>query len=107
MSGSVRKRPQAVADLVGHAEFIKKNTSATMAERFLDAAESTIRRLADMPAMGRAFDARRRRLAGIRVFPVRAFRKHLIFYRPLAHDRGVEVIRVLHSARDIRTALGE
>jgi toxin ParE1/3/4 len=107
VSGRVRKRPRAVADLVEHAEFIKNNTSATMAARFLVAAESTFGRLAEMPEMGRPFLARRRRLAGVRVFPVRAFRKHLVFYRPLARERGVEVIRVLHAARDINAVLGE
>jgi len=78
-----------------------------VAARFLVAAEATFERLAGMPGMGRPFLARRRRLAGVRVFPVRAFRKHLVFYRPLARERGVEVIRVLHAARDIGSVLGD
>jgi toxin ParE1/3/4 len=37
---------------------------------------------------------------GLRSFP---FGRYVIFYRPL--DDGIEVVRVLHGARDIRRAL--
>jgi toxin ParE1/3/4 len=36
---------------------------------------------------------------------VRRFRNYLIFYRPT--DGGIEVIRVLHAARDISSILAE
>lgn len=36
--------------------------------------------------------------------PVRGFERHLLFYRPLRG--GVELVRVLHSSRDIGTVLG-
>jgi toxin ParE1/3/4 len=45
------------------------------------------------------------RLAGLRVGRVEGFEKHLIFYRP--GDDGVEIIRVLHGARDIDSVLDE
>jgi hypothetical protein len=49
-----------------------------MAARFLVAAEATFERLAAMPGMGWPFLARRSRLAGVRVFPIRTFRKGVI-----------------------------
>ena len=33
------------------------------------------------------------------MWPVRGFEKHVIFYRPVA--TGIDVVRVLHAARDI------
>ena len=37
--------------------------------------------------------------AAIRFLEKKGFPKHLIFYRPI--DHGIEVVRVLHGARDI------
>ena len=44
-------------------------------------------------------------LAGVRVFPVSRFKKYLVFYRPVAD--GIEILRVLHGARDIDDLLAE
>ncbi|MEX1025024.1 MAG: type II toxin-antitoxin system RelE/ParE family toxin [Planctomycetota bacterium] len=44
-------------------------------------------------------------LAGLRSFPVKGFDKHLIFYRSTEH--GIEVLRVLHGARDLGTIFEE
>jgi len=45
------------------------------------------------------------RIEGLRMWRVRRFDKHLIFYRPVAN--GIEVIRVLHSSRDLAAVLDE
>ncbi|MFC1707767.1 DDE-type integrase/transposase/recombinase [Planctomycetota bacterium] len=44
-------------------------------------------------------------LAGIRMWSIRGFKNHLIFYRP--SPEGLDVVRVLHGARDIPRILGE
>jgi len=49
--------------------------------------------LADNPGLGRARDELR---PGLRSFSAGRF---LIFYRPL--DNGIQVVRVVHGARDI------
>jgi toxin ParE1/3/4 len=41
----------------------------------------------------------RSRASGIRRWPIPEFPKHLIFYRPT--DDGVDILRVLHGARDV------
>lgn len=56
-------------------------------------------RLAATPEMGGRYESDNIELAGMRVFPVSRFRNYLIFYQPTA--LGIEVIRVLHGARDI------
>ncbi len=56
-----------------------------------------------MPALGVARRFENPRLEGLRMFSVLGFRRHLVFYRPTA--AGVEVVRVLHGARDISSIL--
>jgi toxin ParE1/3/4 len=68
------------------------------ADALLDDFENSCRLLATQPGMGRA----REELANeLRSFPVR---RYVLFYRPLAD--GVEVVRVLHGARDV-TAIAD
>jgi toxin ParE1/3/4 len=104
MIGHVIKRPQTVQDLDEHAVFLQRD-SAQVAIRFLDQAESTFQLLADMPGMGRLYESGNPRLVGLRCFHVSGFENHLIFYRPV--EGGIEVVRVLHGARDIRSILAQ
>jgi len=63
------------------------------ADRFIRAILSRFPTLASMPHVGR----QREELApGLRSFPVG---NYIIFYRPLEH--GIEVVRLLHGARDL------
>jgi hypothetical protein len=55
--------------------------------------------------MGGLFESSRQELAGLRVFPVKGFSSFLLFYRPTAH--GIELVRVLHGARDAPRVLEE
>ena len=73
--------------------------------RFLDEAERTFRRLAAMPGMGTRYDPDHPALADLRYFPIARHKSDLVFYRPLAD--GIEVLRVLHGARDIAGILAE
>ena len=102
MSRRVTRQPRARRDIVEQADFIGRDNPEA-AERFLEAVERAERLLGDMPDMGapRSFPG----LSGIRMWRVRGFERHLIFYRVL--DDGVEVLRVLHASRDIRRLLDE
>ena len=55
--------------------------------------------LAAMPELGERQVFKRADLADLRAWQVRGFENYLIFYRPIEH--GVEIVRVLHAARDI------
>lgn len=44
-------------------------------------------------------------LAGMRFHSVHGFRKYLIFYIP--GSEGIEIVRVLHGARDLKTLFGQ
>ena len=41
----------------------------------------------------------------VRFIPVSRFRKYLVFYRSI--DDGIEILRILHGARDIQGLLAE
>jgi toxin ParE1/3/4 len=62
------------------------------ADKFIRAVVSRFPRLAEMPQLGRR---REELLPRLRSFPVG---RYVIFYRPL--EKGVEIARVLHGARD-------
>jgi toxin ParE1/3/4 len=95
--------PSADRDLDGQAGYLLQEASLETALRFYDAAAATFEKLARMPGMGERHESPHPRLAGLRVWRIEGFPNHLIFYRPI--EGGIEVVRVLHGARDIDRAL--
>jgi len=87
------------------ADYIQRQSSAERAIRFLRAANSTFARLASMPGIGAPYEPCEPPYAGLRSFPVDRHSKYLVFYRPV--PGGIEVLRVLHGARDIHSILLE
>ena len=98
MSKQVLKDLRASQDLLEIFVYLGQN-SLTAADRFFESAEKTLVNLAAMPFLGSPWDSDNPDYATLRYFPVRRFRKYLLFYRPI--DNGIEVIRVLHASRDI------
>jgi toxin ParE1/3/4 len=103
MTPRYRVLPAADLDLDHQADYLAREASLETALRFYDAACSTFEKMTRMPALGERRDSADPRLAGLRVWRVEGFEKHLIFYRPT--DDGVDIIRVLHGARDIASVL--
>jgi len=98
------KRPAAKRDLVEQADFIAQD-NLEAALRFLDAAEKTFAQLARLPRIGKSRKVKSRVFANVRQFPITGFEKYLVFYRPI--KGGIEVLRVLHGARDLNLIIGE
>ena len=96
--------PAARADLGEQFEYIAQD-SLNAANRFLEAAEAAFEQLAQMPGMGVLKDFGNPRLAGLRQWSIHGFERYLIFYRET--DTGIEVVRVLHGARDIQRIFRE
>lgn len=105
MSGRVVKRPRALRDIDEAAAHIQERSGPERAIRFLRAADSTLATLAGLPGMGTRYEPDEPLYADLRYFPIARHRNHLVFYRPLPD--GIEVLRVLHGARDIAGALAE
>ena len=104
MTARILRTESALCDLNEQAKFIQRD-SPNAAIRFLHAAEETFKRLADMPELGERQEFGRAELAGLRAWQVRGFENYLIFYRPIEH--GIEIVRVLHAARDIAAIFGD
>jgi len=88
----IRKHPQAQEDLLDIWCHIGRDNSYR-ADRYLDFLEEKLTLLAYTPAIGRICDELE---PGLRVFPVDDY---LIFYRHF--ETNIDIVRVLHGARDI------
>jgi toxin ParE1/3/4 len=87
------------------AWYVEK-ANAEVAWRFQSALDESLNRLAIHPELGRLRHFRHPDLAGIRSFRVdRPFGNLLIFYR--ASDDTLQVIRLMHGARDLSRRLRE
>ncbi len=80
-----------------HAYLCADNPDA--AERVQEAIFDGFDLLARNPALGRRRDFRRHQ--NIRSWVVTEFTNYLIFYGELPDGSGVEILRVLHGARDL------
>ena len=79
--------------------------SEARAEKFAESAYNTLEQLIEFPNIGSPKFFSNPQLHGIRQWPVQNFKNYLIIYRPFASDNGLEVLCVLHGARDIATHL--
>lgn len=101
---SILRRDAALHDLIDLAYDIALE-DIDAAHRSLAAAEESFRDLERMPLMGSSREFKNSALDGIRMWLVKDFPRHLIFYPPIKY--GVEIIRVLHSSRDIPGVFAE
>jgi len=91
--GRIVRRPAAKLDLIEIYRFIAEGSS-TNAVNFLGQIDDKLYILSDQPEMGVArLDA----FPDVRIFPIG---NYLIIYRPLSDERGIELIRVYHGARE-------
>lgn len=105
MSRSIHRRRAARQDLVEIFRYFAREAGLRIAERFFAQAEATFARLANLPGLGTRYDHHHPALAELRFFPVSRFPNYIVFYRAAAD--GIEIVRVLHGARDIAAILAE
>ncbi len=98
MSRQAQLRPRAEEDIDSQFVYIAKQ-SCEAAHRFLTQVRSTICRLVDSPGLGIRYSSIHPRLTDVFVWKIDQFPNHLLFYRQTEY--GIEVLRVLHGARDI------
>lgn len=92
-------RPRADRDIDLQFEYLAVEVGLYVARRFLQNLRQTCQTLQENPELGslRSFDDER--LEGLRIWPVKGFRRLLIFYIP--SEDAVEIVRILHGARDL------
>jgi toxin ParE1/3/4 len=89
-------------DLVELADWLS-DINTTLADRFLDSTEQTLRWLVEFPGVGspKSFDSHE--LGDVRTWFVKGFPNHLIYYQIVTD--GIEVLAILHGARDAEPIL--
>ena len=92
--------PEAWDDMRAIVAYIATD-NPDAAERFVPALEKTYAQLEALPGMGSVRHFGRKDLQGVRVIPVTGFEHYLLFYT--ATSTNIQVIRVLHAARDFPT----
>jgi toxin ParE1/3/4 len=95
----VTQRPRARLDLLEQFVYFGEQSGVALSERYFDAMDDTCSALSSHPLSGVLYDTAIAGLKGLRRFPVRDFENYLIFYLPV--EQGIDVVRVLHAARDI------
>ena len=96
----------AKEDLARQSQWYISVAGERVARRYLEAFQSVMSVLAQLPAGGVPRKFRDPRLQGLRsVFMPGAFRVHLVFYR--MEEDEVVVFRVLHGMRDLPRRLAE
>lgn len=86
------QNPRAKADIAEIWDYIADD-NASRADALIDTIDQKFQTLAKQPNMGRQ---REELAAGLRSFPVH---RYMIFY--LVIPDGIQIVRVLHSARDL------
>ena len=83
-------RARVLQDLTDHAVYLATD-DAQVAERFLDAFETTLERLEQMPYIGVAVPLDNPALFGLRRWPIKGFEKYVILYLVLEDNRHYRV----------------
>jgi len=100
MAGRIVLRPIAIRDLNEQMEYLAQR-SPRVAHRFYEAAEKAFAFLAELPHSGIQCEFQDYPVSELRMFRIRQFEKIVVFFTPI--ENGIEVLRVLHSARDIQS----
>jgi len=99
---SVRLRERAAIDIDRAADDYLAEAGAEVAVRFVDAVERAVGQIARSPHSGSLRFSYELEIPGLRVRPVTRF-PYLVFC--IAGDEVVDVWRILHSRRDIPSAV--
>ncbi len=104
MTRRIVRLPLARRDIVSAALYLEERNPAA-ASRFVRAVTDTQALLAHRPGLGAPREFGGGRLKGLRMHPVQSFKRWLIFY--IERPGAIEIVRVLHGARDLESLLGE
>jgi toxin ParE1/3/4 len=98
MSRRVRVRPRAEADIKEQFQYFAR-ISTELAVRFSTQIDMTFKSILASPDVGIRFSSVHDATTDLRISKVQKFSNHLVICR--GSDTGVEVVRVLHRARNI------
>jgi toxin ParE1/3/4 len=106
MSLAIQRASCFIADFEIQFAWYVEKAGVEVAWRFQSALDESLRKLSERPDLGRIRHFANPKLRGLRSYGVeRPFKKLLIFYR--VEDNYLQVIRLMHSARDLPRRLAE
>jgi toxin ParE1/3/4 len=79
--------------------YFATNVNIALADRFELMFKDTIEKIQVAPELGVLYAARSKKTRGLRFRKMTRFKKHLVFYRITRNV--VEIVRVLHGARNL------
>jgi toxin ParE1/3/4 len=98
MANSLVIKHRAKLDLAEIIDYLdERSTEAAL--RFFNSVYDEFHFLSEHPGVGSIRMRASPRTRKLRFWPIRGFRNYLIFYEP--RPDGVEIVRVLHGARDV------
>lgn len=100
---AVVRHPEAREDLDAIVAYLARH-DPRVAVRFIDAVAETAAFVDRMPRLGEAYPGPSPTYAGVRRTGVKTFRKYVPYYREI--EGGIEVLRILHGARDADAIFG-
>ena len=95
--------PAARRDLIAQADYFDAQGGTALEDRFLKECDAGFERLSQFPESGTLVRHKHAKIEGCRFILVPGFEKILIFYKVL--PERIEIVRILHGARDIEEAL--
>lgn len=96
-------REAAIQSILSQADYYSAKAGSALAAKWESAVTAGILRVVDLPASGTSCRFKSKKLAGLRWLPVPGFPRILIFY--FFRRSEVEIVHILHSARDIEELL--
>jgi toxin ParE1/3/4 len=101
----IHKTGLATADINELADYFLEKANLTIALRFIDNAEHAFDQLLLTPGLGASLGLDELPYEDIRRWQIQGFSQLIILYREMAD--GIEIVRVLNTARDIPAVLRE
>jgi toxin ParE1/3/4 len=98
-------RPAARRDQIELAEYYESEGGESIALRFLQGCDDAFDQIASFPESGTKVRYRNPKLSKCRFVLVPGFENIVIFYLPMPTQ--IEIVRILHGARDIDNALDQ
>ena len=98
MKRRIRRHPDVANDILDLATYIARD-KLSVALRFMDSTETTLKWLLRRPGVGSRRDFDDPQLANVRSWAVKGFGNYLILYE--IEKTGIYVLAVSHGARDL------
>ena len=97
----------AAHTIVEQMEYYEQASNLALARRWEEAVDQTVNSLRNLPERGALCRFRSSALSGLRWVFVSGFPKHMVFYRYLPQDQAIQILHLLHGARDLETLLND